>query len=264
MQTDGKYQQEIDDMIEIKKKKSTLVIAVRLIGGKLNTYKTPLLRVLHELALNNKISEELNYYKEQFTTVEISDFQKIYQEIRTFYTISDEKLVEVMFESLFRNTSLNDTLITCFNNLTIFDMKTLSESQLVSPISEHFKLTFWNNIKQFPEASVRNYFGEKITLYFSFIIFFRDRLVLISILGIVILVLQYAYYFYNISKQGLPDSSTQLIYQIIIIVFCMLVTIWASYFGQSWERYEKQFSTKYGVTDLEEDKQTRSSFKGKY
>ena len=51
-------------MIEIKKKKSTLVIAVRLIGGKLNTYKTPLLRVLHELALNNKLSEELKYYKE--------------------------------------------------------------------------------------------------------------------------------------------------------------------------------------------------------
>ena len=105
-----------------------MVIAIRLIGGKLNTFKTPLLRLIHEIALNNKLSEELTFYKDKLTTVELNDFSKNYEEIRFFYTVSDEKLVEVMFESLFRNTSLNDTLITCFNNLTVFDMKTLSES----------------------------------------------------------------------------------------------------------------------------------------
>ena len=76
---------------------------------------------------------------------------------------------------------------------------------------------------------------------------------MISILGIVIMIVQYAYYYYYISKDGVPERVVEFIYEVVIILFCVLVTIWASYFGQAWQRYEKQFSAKFGVADLEED-----------
>jgi anoctamin-10 len=104
--------------------------------------------------------------------------------------------------------------------------------------------------KNLPLTKIRNYFGEKIALYFAFMSFFSKILGIPSFFGVVVFVLQRIYQ---------PDN------QIIIItniIYCIYVTIWAAVFIEFWKRKENCLAIKWGQTKYEGDEVRRPQFSG--
>lgn len=53
-------------------------------------------------------------------------------------------------------------------------------------------------------------------------------------------------------------------YIVIVVAFCLYITLWSTFFMQKWKIYEMTFATRYGVTQLEHQDEVRTSFKGTF
>ena len=85
-----------------------------------------------------------------------------------------------------------------------------------------------------PEEELREYYGEKIALYFAFMSSYTRELVLIGIFGVGIFVIQ------QLADQG------SVIYVIAGILFGMIKNVWSSYFLYGWRRREFILSSQWG------------------
>lgn len=81
-----------------------------------------------------------------------------------------------------------------------------------------------------PLKELRNYYGEKIALYFDFMSYYVGMLIPISIIGV-------PAFFINVLFNY--DS---LEYEIYMAVFTICVVMWSSIFAGAWIRKEINFS----------------------
>ncbi|CAG9311621.1 unnamed protein product [Blepharisma stoltei] len=111
----------------------------------------------------------------------------------------------------------------------------------------------WNNKiwdTNLPLGKIRNYFGEKIALYFSFIAFAAEFLKRSSYVGLIIFILQYSF----------DSRDTKVIW--FNAIFCVYVSGWATTFLEIWRRKESALSVEWGQTDYEDDEVARPQFRG--
>lgn len=104
-----------------------------------------------------------------------------------------------------------------------------------------------------PEASLREYFGEKLTLFIKFISFYITMTIPIAILGIPVTIVQSMDLLLN---NPIPQAA-------ISYFFGYAIIIWTNVFSLLWERKEISFALKYAQFDDDDDPEVRTSFRGK-
>ena len=77
-----------------------------------------------------------------------------------------------------------------------------------------------------PNAAIKQYYGEKISLYFKFLGFYTDYLLVIAILGAVTFFLQEFYS--NISYEN----------RIASIAFSIVIQLWSTYMVEKWKQQQ--------------------------
>ena len=146
------------------------------------------------------------------------------------------------------------------SNRKLGDFLSKSDQTINYPLKSNFVMTFWQNLKKYEERSVRDYFGEKVALYFALSNHFRDWLIYPSILGI-----GYAAVEINYSRSEYylrANEPPAIAFKIASIVFVVAITYLKSMFIFQWEQYESMFAARYGLTHIQEVKTIRSRFKG--
>ena len=90
-----------------------------------------------------------------------------------------------------------------------------------------------------PSTKIRNYFGSKIAMYFSFLEHLSLWLILPALAGIPVFILQFFY----------DDGLGWKIYQII---FAVIMILWSMALFETWKRKELKLAVKWGQTDFYE------------
>lgn len=97
--------------------------------------------------------------------------------------------------------------------------------------------------------SVKDYYGEKIGLYFAWLGHYTTWLIPAAVFGLIAWIV--------IQARGENDPNTPF-----MPAFAVYVAIWSSLFIASWKRKEKIIALKWGMIDAEESAQARPEFKG--
>jgi len=99
----------------------------------------------------------------------------------------------------------------------------------------------------FPFGAIRNYFGEKICLYFHFMGHYSSFLIIPGIVGLAFQIV--VWYYGDYSHPVLP-------------FFSVLISIWAIVMLEMWKRKQAYVDLFYGMLDFEEDEPDRPEFVG--
>jgi hypothetical protein len=98
-----------------------------------------------------------------------------------------------------------------------------------------------------PFEMIRDYFGEKITMYYIWLAHYMDWLLLASLIGIIVQVV--------VELESTPDAS-------IVPYYGIVMCVWSTLYIESWKRRNSKVSMKWGMTDFESREQDRPEFKG--
>lgn len=101
--------------------------------------------------------------------------------------------------------------------------------------------------KNQPNMLIKEYFGEKIGLYFVFLAHYSAWLFILGILGIIVQ--------FDVSIQGDAGTVTSLI-------FCIFVSFWSVLMLEYWKRKQATTAMEWGTTDFELQERERAEFEG--
>mmetsp|Transcript_19261 Transcript_19261/g.25093 ORF Transcript_19261/g.25093 Transcript_19261/m.25093 type:complete len:485 (-) Transcript_19261:1069-2523(-) len=96
------------------------------------------------------------------------------------------------------------------------------------------------------EFNMKDYLGEHVTLYFSFLGTHCRWLFVLGLIG--------AFVQGNIYVDGNPES-------ILVAGFALIVSVWAAVFTECWKRNEAYLSLKWGMSEFEAKEEVRMRFK---
>lgn len=82
-------------------------------------------------------------------------------------------------------------------------------------------------------GEIKDYFGERIGLYFLFVQYFATALLIPAALGVVVFAIQT---YYNVTGYFLMP------------VFAAYMTVWGSYFVENWKQVQSTAAMEWGVT----------------
>lgn len=107
---------------------------------------------------------------------------------------------------------------------------------------------YWRGIIHCPATKIRDYFGEKIAMYFSFLSYYTFYLIFPGVLGIPVFICQFW-----------PRATWN---QTINAVYACFMVIWMIMLFEGWKRKEIFNAINWGQTDFEEQEVERSAFRG--
>eukprot|EP00004_Rigifila_ramosa_P007679 TRINITY_DN187_c0_g1_i2.p1 TRINITY_DN187_c0_g1~~TRINITY_DN187_c0_g1_i2.p1 ORF type:complete len:516 (-),score=111.55 TRINITY_DN187_c0_g1_i2:935-2449(-) len=96
-------------------------------------------------------------------------------------------------------------------------------------------------------APVRAYFGEKIALYFEYLGFYTRWLIIPSMLGFLVFLVQ--------SSTGQWDHP-------IVPIYALLLALWSVLFTEFWKRKNAAVAYRWGMQDFEEEEPERPEYEG--
>ena len=121
------------------------------------------------------------------------------------------------------------------------------ETNLTS-LADVWRTPIWN--QKLPLSRIRNYFGEKIALYFEFLRNFQASLILPAAVGLVVFILQQVF------------GTSHSVVLAANAIFCIFISIYATVFLEYWKRKESALSVIWGQTEFEKLEIPRPQFKG--
>eukprot|EP00299_Pterocystis_sp_00344_P011289 c5232_g1_i1.p1 GENE.c5232_g1_i1~~c5232_g1_i1.p1 ORF type:complete len:774 (-),score=157.49 c5232_g1_i1:41-2362(-) len=98
-----------------------------------------------------------------------------------------------------------------------------------------------------PLNEVRDYFGEKIAMYFSFLGHYTLWLFFLSIFGLIAQIIQVVHH----------DADHP-----IVPFYCLFLTLWTTFFLESWKRQQSVNAFLWDVQDFEEEEKVRPEYVG--
>eukprot|EP00656_Telonema_subtile_P015743 TRINITY_DN18283_c0_g1_i4.p1 TRINITY_DN18283_c0_g1~~TRINITY_DN18283_c0_g1_i4.p1 ORF type:complete len:353 (+),score=89.65 TRINITY_DN18283_c0_g1_i4:256-1314(+) len=98
-----------------------------------------------------------------------------------------------------------------------------------------------------PLDDIRDYFGEKVGLYFGYLGYYTSKLVAPAVLGFFVTLVQLI--------QGFD-------YGFVIPTYAVLIVIWGALFLEGWKRRQISYAQHWGTLDFEEKERQRPQFKG--
>ena len=125
-----------------------------------------------------------------------------------------------------------------------------------SPLHDEVKLreleSKWIILLQFPwnqkVSDIKDYFGERIGLYFSWLGHYTSWLVVAVVLGIIA--------WANVQANASDPNA------VIMPYFAGAMAVWATLYLESWKRHQVMLELKWGTSDVEETQPTRPDFHG--
>ena len=105
---------------------------------------------------------------------------------------------------------------------------------------------------------IKEYYGERVALYFAFLKHYKDSLYGIAFIGVVVQVWQVVERFVPIlmpKNTGIPMDLGSLIYSAII-------SVWGTLFLERWKRIEARKATEWGMSEFESKEEPRPEFIG--
>ena len=120
---------------------------------------------------------------------------------------------------------------------------TASTSPLLSRLQPLFRL-----FSQ-PLSAVSAYYGEAVAFYFAFLGFYTAWLCIPTVFGVVLFLAQ-------LSHTSLDSP--------LVPFFCLLMSLWASFFIEKWRRREAVLANEWGTwqMDLHDEEVTRPEYRG--
>lgn len=107
-----------------------------------------------------------------------------------------------------------------------------------------------------PIDDIKDYFGEKIALYFEFMGHYTTWLLALGLLGVLVSITIFAEAgYYHSFARGLDLGY-------FIPVFCLFVSFWAQFMLEYWKRKEATKSQEWGMGEFEETETTRAEYFG--
>jgi hypothetical protein len=106
-----------------------------------------------------------------------------------------------------------------------------------------------------PLTDIRNYFGEKVALYFSFLNFYTKSLVFPSILGLIWILLQ---------RANSYSAVEQVLNTKVLWLFAIFMIFWAALLLEYWKRKQSVLRVEWGMTNFKSKEQTRPEFRGEW
>mmetsp|Transcript_32539 Transcript_32539/g.50655 ORF Transcript_32539/g.50655 Transcript_32539/m.50655 type:complete len:612 (+) Transcript_32539:170-2005(+) len=108
---------------------------------------------------------------------------------------------------------------------------------------------FKNWYKRQPIEDIREYFGEKIALYFAFLGYYTTMLWIPAACGVVLTFTQ----IYSHLETGSMDNPW-------VPLYCCFITIWAIVFLSGWKRLEMTYQHEWETLEYEEQEEDRKEF----
>lgn len=106
-----------------------------------------------------------------------------------------------------------------------------------------------NDFLKVPVNDIKNYYGEKVALYFWFLYTYTRWLGCLGLLGLIVTIIGY---------HELENSHRNYLHT----AFCIITVVWSTAFMESWKRHQVIKSIEWGQVDFEEDETTRPQFQG--
>jgi len=100
---------------------------------------------------------------------------------------------------------------------------------------------------QQPIDDIRDYFGERIAMYFSFLGYLTESLYVQAAIGIVVFIM-----------------NTALDNEFFTIIHCLILTTWLVYFNTKWKQIETTNALKWGTVGYNLNEEPRALFEGVY
>lgn len=107
----------------------------------------------------------------------------------------------------------------------------------------------WKSTFQSPLNDIREYFGEKVALYFAFLQFYNKCLLPAAIIGLIFFIYQLGEG--RVDVRGIP-------------AFAVFISFWATLFLEGWKRREAKYRVRWGTSKFQEKEQTRPEFYGEW
>lgn len=156
------------------------------------------------------------------------------------------------------------------------------------PVSKSWNiLSGWGAIMKIPEVPIKDYYGEKIALYYKFFNYFIYQLLCLTPLGVLCFTVSTAanadQYFEdlaatsdnNTTSGNLTNSVNASDYDpaafenvdtivqadwVLTIIFGILMAVWSNLFVAFWNPSENKFKIKHGQSETEDDEQVKLIF----
>lgn len=109
---------------------------------------------------------------------------------------------------------------------------------------------FWGIYTPAPLEAIRDYFGEKVALYFSFLQFYTRMLLIPSLFGVCFFIAQ-------LSAGNVGETRGLWFYAFVIIA-------WTTCFCEFWKRKESTHRVEWGQTNFAHNEQPRPDFTGEW
>lgn len=112
----------------------------------------------------------------------------------------------------------------------------------------------WFFMKPFsqPLDDIRDYFGEKVALYFCWLGFYS------VMMGYLALVCLGVYYYLTAHPVDVDPPHLQP----WMVFMAIVITVWTSFHSRGWAQQQNIVKVKWGVSDFEEEEECRPQFKG--
>lgn len=114
--------------------------------------------------------------------------------------------------------------------------------------------------------ALRDYFGEKLALYFEFSVTFTKIKLPMAIVGLIVFILQQVFMRSTTTSlvNGVQSSTNNkvLSFKISSLVLLFFVLIWTFVFVEWWKQKESSFKVRYGVNDDKLAKEVKPGFYG--
>jgi anoctamin-10/anoctamin-7 len=108
-----------------------------------------------------------------------------------------------------------------------------------------------------PWKRIKEYFGEKIGLYFMFLGHYCSTLGTVSFLGFFVVI--------HLIVVGVQNNSLfeSLRFMYSIPPYCFFITLWSQWFLETWVKKEKNVALQWGMVGFESTEETRPEYQGK-
>ena len=111
---------------------------------------------------------------------------------------------------------------------------------IINIMTKNIIIFLWNFLTNRPFAqplgNIREYFGEKVALYFSWLGFYTVYLLFPAFFGVFMMIV--------FRIRGYEYTKDHLDY--FLITFLVLIVIWSTVYKQGWDREEKAIAMKWG------------------
>ncbi|OMJ92465.1 hypothetical protein SteCoe_4807 [Stentor coeruleus] len=141
------------------------------------------------------------------------------------------------------------------------DFMPLSEPYYLSRLENdwgNFKLLLKNPFHTQDRETIRNYFGEKVAIYFCWLEFLMRSMIAIGLISIGLTIVFFIF-------DDVEDSNKKITPgEIVCLSLALILPIFSTVFEQLWLRHQNELSWRWGTSDLILVEDQRPEFVGRY